>query len=98
MPPIVAAFQGHGLTEQNYEEGVRQLTGTKNLMESLSDWPVPGILAHVAGQASDGFRVVDVWESEESFQRFGEIIGPIMQGLGVDLQPDIYPAKAFVSA
>jgi hypothetical protein len=98
MPPIVAAFQGNGLTEQNYEEGVQKMTGTKSVMESPSDWPVPGILAHIAGQGADGFRVVDVWESEEAFQRFGEVIGPIMAELGVDLQPDIYPAKAFVTA
>jgi hypothetical protein len=39
-------------------------------MESLSDWPVEGILSHVAGQTENGFRVVDVWESKEACDRF----------------------------
>jgi hypothetical protein len=28
----------------------------------------------------NGFRVVDVWESEESFNRFGESLIPILEG------------------
>ncbi len=66
-------------------------------MESSSDWPVEGLLAHIAGQGEHGFRVVDVWESDEAFQRFGETLMPILQDLGVNVQPETYPALAFVS-
>lgn len=96
---VVAVFQGPSLTQQNYEQSVNGLTGGKrNRMESPADWPVDGLLVHIAGQGEDGFRVVDVWESEESFRRFGEKLMPILQQLGIDVQPDIYPAHAFVSA
>jgi hypothetical protein len=98
MPPIVGVFQAPGLTEQQYKESVRQVTGGKSKLESPADWPVEGLLVHVAGQGKDGFRVVDVWDSEESFQRFGEVIGPILKELGIDLHPEVYPAKVFVSA
>jgi hypothetical protein len=38
----------------------------------------PHAIYHVAGEVEGGFRVVDVWESEEAFQRFAqEQIGPI---------------------
>ena len=43
--PIIAVFEGHNLTQQNYEETVRLLTG-KSRMSSPSDWPVEGLLAH----------------------------------------------------
>jgi hypothetical protein len=67
-------------------------------MESASDWPVGGLLVHAAGDGPDGFRVVDVWESEEAFGAFGETLVPILQEVGIDAQPEVYPAHAFVSA
>jgi hypothetical protein len=30
----------------------------------------PGLLAHVAGPAESGWRIINVWESEEAFRRF----------------------------
>ncbi len=94
--PVVAVFEG--VTRQQYEESVRRITGGKDRFDSPADWPVPGLLAHIAGQGESGFRVVDVWESEASFGGFGERLMPILQDLGVEGRPDIYPADAFVSA
>ena len=34
--------------------------------------PPTGGLYHVAGETNGGFRVVDVWESAEQFQKFAE--------------------------
>jgi hypothetical protein len=42
--------------------------------------------------------VVDVWESEDAFRRFGEKLLPILQEIGVEGQPEIYHAHTFVSA
>jgi hypothetical protein len=30
----------------------------------------PGLLAHVAGPAEGGWRIINIWESEEAFRRF----------------------------
>lgn len=95
---VVAVFQSPSLTQERYEESVRKVTGGKDRVESPADWPVEGLLVHVAGQGEQGFRVVDVWESEEAFGRFGEKLMPILQELGVEGEPDIYPAHSFVSA
>jgi len=95
---IVAVFQSPSLTQAKYEETVRRLTGGKSRMASAADWPVKGLVAHVAGQGPNGFRVVDVWQSEESFQRFGEKLMPILSAVGVEGQPEIYPAHTVVSA
>jgi len=95
--PVVAVFQAPALTQEQYEESVVKLTG-KNRMESPSDWPVEGLLAHVAGQGPNGFRVVDVWESEEAFRRFGESLMPILQEAGVEGEPEVYETHTYVSA
>ena len=94
---VVAVFQAPSLTQERYEETVRRLTDGKDRLESPADWPVEGLLAHVAGPGVSGFRVVDVWESEEAFGRFGETLMPILQELGVEGQPEIYPVHTFVT-
>src|SRR4051794_27997602 len=44
----------------------------------------PGALFHAAGATPDGLRVVDVWESDEVFQRFAEeSIMPNSQAEGI---------------
>jgi len=96
--PVVAVFQSPSLTQERYEESVAKLAGGKSRMESPADWPVDGLLAHVAGQGANGFRVVDVWESEEAFQRFGNALMPVLQEIGVQGEPEVYPAHTFVSA
>jgi hypothetical protein len=60
--PVVAVFQSPSLTQEAYEKSVARISGGKSQVESPSDWPVQGLLAHIAGQAENGFRVVDVWE------------------------------------
>ncbi|MGH3119288.1 MAG: hypothetical protein ACRDQ2_19670 [Gaiellales bacterium] len=95
---VVAVMQGPGFTRENYEESVRRLTDGKSRVETPADWPVEGVLAHIAGEGEDGFRVVDVWESEEAFKRFGETLVPILRDMGVEGEPEVYPAHTFVSA
>jgi len=95
--PIVAVFEGPSLTQETYEKSIAMLTNGKDRVESPADWPVPGLLVHVAGQGANGFRVVDVWESEEAFQRFGEKLAPIMEALGIDGAPDVYPMHTLVT-
>jgi hypothetical protein len=97
--PIVAVFQSPSLTQEKYEAVARKLTGGKrNRMESAADWPVDGLLIHIAGKSTGGFRVVDVWKSEEAFRRFGEKLTPILKEVGVEGAPEVYPAHALVPA
>lgn len=95
---VVLIHHGPTVTQENYEATVQKLTGGKTRMESLSDWPVEGLLMHTAGQSPQGFRVVDVWESEEAAGKFGEILQPILQDVGITDPPELYPADVFVSA
>ena len=96
---VVLVHQGPSITQERYEETVRKLTDDgKSRMQSPSDWPVEGLLVHAAGQTEGGFRVVDVWESEEACNKFGEVLAPILQEVGITEQPELYEAHTFVSA
>ena len=95
MPMVLISPE---FTLEQYEETIRLLTGGKSRVESPTDWPVAGLLAHIAGQGESTFRVVDVWESEEALNRFAEIIAPILREVGVEGDPEVYPALTYVSA
>ncbi len=94
--PVVLVHEG--ITQEQYEEWVRKLTGGKSRMGSPDEWPVEGLLAHIAGEGANGFRVVDVWESEEAVQRFGDLLMPVHKEIGVQGEPEVYPAHTYVSA
>ena len=72
--------------QEQYEEVGSRLAESGSF-NSLSDWPAEGILFHAAGPTDDGWRVVDVWESEKAFGKFGEKIVPILQEVGFPGEP-----------
>jgi len=48
----------------------------------------PGMIFHCAGQASGGWRVFDIWESQEAFDRFlKERLGPAFEKAGIKGRP-----------
>jgi hypothetical protein len=94
---VVLVHQGPDVTRERYDQVVRSMIG-KDRAESASDWPVEGLLVHAAGEGPNGFRVVDVWESEEAARRFGDALAPHLQEAGITAEPEVYPAHAFVSA
>jgi len=96
--PVVLVHQGPTLTQERYEETVRRLTGGTGRLEKPSDWPVDGLLVHATGQGPNGFRIVDVWESEEAAQRFGDRLLPVLKEVGIADEPEVYPTHTFVSA
>ena len=82
---VVAVFQDPSLTREQLREVRQRLTGGKSRMDSPTDWPVERLLAHIAGQGENGFRVVDVWESEDAYRRFErEILTPAMGRAGLE--------------
>ena len=94
MPMVLISPE---FTQEQYEETIRKLTGGKSRVESPAYWPAEGLLAHIAGQGESTFRVVDVWESEEALNRFAEIVVPILREVGVEGDPEVYPAHTYVS-
>ncbi|MGV9269104.1 hypothetical protein ACWDRR_31065 [Kitasatospora sp. NPDC003701] len=89
---IVVIFELPGMTQAAYERTTVMVSGGPGGLNSPADWPVPGLISHTAAPTPDGWFVADVWESEEAFARFGEVIKPILREVGApDVQPKIYP-------
>ena len=95
--PVVLVVQAPGITQDQYERSIKEVSKTGKL-ESPADWPVDGLLSHTAGEGPNGFRVIDVWESEAAMQKFGEILKPALKDLGVTAEPEVYPAHTFIHA
>jgi hypothetical protein len=47
-----------------------------------------GNLYHTAGPIEGGWRVVDVWESQEAFNAFVGVLAPVAQSIGMP-QPQV---------
>lgn len=93
--PVLMVHDSPGGTQTQYEEVIARLSDGRGF-NSLDDWPVTGILSHVAGPTDNGWRVVDVWESEEAFRRFGDVIGPVLQQVGFPGEPRLFPVHHLV--
>lgn len=72
-----------GVTERQYDDVCRELNDGQPLT-ALADWPEKGLLTHLAGpSATGGWRIVDVWESEEAFDRFSQKLMLALEKVGV---------------
>lgn len=64
--------------------------------------PIDGRLVHAAGFTPAGFRIFEVWESEEQFHRFvRDRLVPLLADLGAGEAPqpetELYELHAFVA-
>jgi hypothetical protein len=64
--------------------------------------PPSGMLVHTAGFTGNGFRIFEVWESREDFERFlNDVLMPIVQDIAPsdDRQPQttVYDLHNFIA-
>jgi hypothetical protein len=80
---LVMTFQGLGA--QRYDAIMREL----GLTAGGGNWP-DGIISHAAGATQDGWCVVDVWESQERFDRFlNGRLRPAFDATGGQQEPEV---------
>lgn len=81
---IVLVLDLPGVTSEQYDELCRRLSGGTPL-QTIDDFHRVGyeIVAHVAGPTPDGWRVIDVWPSDEAHERFREKWMPLLDELGI---------------
>jgi hypothetical protein len=71
--PIVTTLEFPGVTREQYEE----------VGASLPPNAPEGILYHSCGAIAGGWRIIDVWESADAFNRFLEnVFLPAVRKLG----------------
>jgi hypothetical protein len=68
-------------------------TVTEKMFPGGTGDPPDGLIIHTAGEGPNGFRVVDVWESREHFDRFmNDMLMPALEETGMsmgDARPEI---------
>jgi hypothetical protein len=70
-------FAPQSFSREQYDEVIRRLD------EAGAGSP-PGRSYHCAFSGDGGLNVFDIWDSQESFDKFGETLIPIMAELGTD--------------
>lgn len=64
-PAPIAVVEDVAASWERYELIAARLEGT----------PPEGLILHAAGRTDEGFRIVEVWESEEAWRSFAGLVG-----------------------
>jgi hypothetical protein len=93
---VVIEFPG-ARSRAKYEKSVQLiLNGRRN---RLADWPVKGVLAHIAGPMPGGWRVIDIWQSRAAFTRIGKKLKPVLRTVGLQkARMKISPITRFIKS
>jgi len=60
----------------------------ERVVAGLTEPTLDGLILHLAGPTDEGFRIIDVWDSEEAFKRFEvERLQPAVAALGGPARP-----------
>ena len=96
--PIGVLFEFRGAASRaKYEKSVKMIL--RGRRKRLADWPVKGVLAHIAGPMPGGWRVIDVWQSRTAFNRFGKKLKPVLKKIGMQgVAPKIFPLTRFIKS
>ena len=84
-------FSNNGMSAAKYDECIK-------LLKKAGAGNPSGRSYHTAFGPKDNLMVFDVWTSQAAFDKFGKVLMPILQQLGIDPgQPAIMPVhKAIV--
>ena len=88
---LMVLFDVDGMTEAQYDDVIATLAAAGAAAPQ-------GRLTHVAGPRPGGWMVVDTYESEEAFGRFGQQLLPVLAAQGIRAEPRVMPAHSLVVA
>jgi hypothetical protein len=78
----VMSMEWNGLTQDQYNQVMRTLDLDKN--------PPAGGIFHIAGFTGGTLRVVDIWESQQAFEKFQkDRLEAAVQKAGISGQPKV---------
>ena len=87
---FIAVFAPKSLTAAQYDEVIKQL-------QAAGVGAPKGRLHHVCYGSGDQLQVAEIWESDETFAQFGQVLMPIVQQVGIDPgQPTISPVHSII--
>jgi hypothetical protein len=88
MKNIIVNFDFENVSAEQYNNVWADLRATGNGSPK-------GLLFHAGGpRTGSGWKVVDLWESEEAFQNFGPVLMPLLEKHNIPIvQPEVIPAQ-----
>jgi hypothetical protein len=58
------------------------------ITEQIGEGPPPGLLVHIARKTPEGFQVIELWESKQQAETFGDdVLGPTITRVAGDQAP-----------
>ena len=87
---IVAKFAVRGMSADHYETALRRL-------EAAGAGAPAGRLHHICYGADGDLQVIDVYDSPQSLEAFGQTLGPILQELRIAADADVQPVYKIIS-
>ena len=87
MERVIVQFSIPGMTSKEYDQVWTEL---RNAGQSNPS----GLHHHIGAQQGNNWLVVDVWDSADAFNRFGETLMPILRKVGIDVdrhKPTVLP-------
>jgi quinol monooxygenase YgiN len=88
---IIVHFSPSGLDKSKYDDAIRRL-------EQAGAGNPPGRLYHCFYDSGGALKVVEVWDSQQSFERHGQTLMPILKSVGIDAgQPVVSPVHNVIS-
>jgi hypothetical protein len=88
---IIVHFSPAGLNTSKYDDAIRRL-------EQAGEGSPPGRLYHCVYDSGGPLKVVEVWDSQQSLERHGQVLMPILNAVGVDPgKPVVSPAHNVIS-
>jgi len=88
---ITVHFSPSGMDKSKYDEVMRRL-------EKAGAGSPTGRLYHCCYESGGSLKVVDVYDSPQSFEQFGKTLVPILKSLDIDVgQPVVSPTHNVVS-
>jgi hypothetical protein len=88
---IAMTFDGPGVSQAQYDQ-VRKEVSPDNKRPA-------GMLYHVGGPTKTGWRVTEVWESQEAADRFfQETLGTALQRANINIQPQVTDVHNIMTA
>jgi hypothetical protein len=83
-------FAVQGMSADKYDDVIRKL-------EDAGQGAPAGRAYHCAFEGENGLQVFDVWDSQETFDAFGETLMPILAAAGIDPgEPMISPVHNII--
>jgi hypothetical protein len=74
---LLVRFTPESATTEQYDRTIQ-------LLEKSGDWLPEGLEYHVAFESGGKFRVSEIWDSREQFDKFGSRLMPVLKDVGIE--------------